>query len=806
MSAQTTMATLRAATMADATALGRMILEGHVDAPSSPFEADELEPEPALLGGEFILAALDGSELLFRLDGPRGELVGCVRVVPREFLRAGHVGSVQLLVRPAWRRRGLGRAALLGLMAHRAVTGRFERLEVQVTRADEPQMALLAALATTQGWGVERVEVGAARLGEAFSDILTWATGVDAGARHREPQALGEPEAPRSGPAAGRGVGGLLGLAAAAAATLGACATGSRTGEAPDARDGGDKVEVLGGPRIYTGDPAAPWADWVEVGRDGRVVGLGLGPRTLTRLLPGDLAVPGLADHHAHLGLLGRAVETAQLQGLADVAAIARAVRRHAEVEREAGVVAGFGWELDAALAPGFRGAEALAGLDARQRPIALTRADGHALWVDAVALALLAARGLLTDGGGQRVLRATDGQPTGLILEPTLATWEALRDEGEGRAARRIARGLARLMSEGVVEVHALATPVGDLPALVAARASLGGGPRHLPEREKGQERDRKGRISDEHRWRQSVGGLIAGAAPDVVVWLEDTPEARAWLAERPGGVGRVGPGVVVRGLKLFADGALGSRGAALRHAYCDAHGTHGRHAPVEELSRSARVAIAAGFDVAIHAIGDRAVEVALDALEQASDVARPGHPYRHRLEHAQLTTAADRARMAQMAVTASMQPLHACSDAPWAPARLGLDRLAGAYAAASMREAGVPLVFGSDAPLDGPGLLDGLRAAVTRRCGTTALTPDWLERQAIPLEAALHAYGATETGAPQGRVAVGAPLALSLFSLPPRAGQPSLDALLTGGARAVATWRPESNQGARQGSRPNL
>ncbi len=763
--------------MADARPLGRVIRSALEDAPSSPFEADELESDPALLGEDLVLGALDGSELLFCVEGPRAELAGCLRVVPREFLRAGHIGVVQLLLRPASRRRGLGRAALAALMGHRAVTSCVARLEVQVSRFDVAHMALMAALGPEAGWRIERVEHAGVRRDGAFCDILTWVADVPR-ASETGPTRGADLEARRdasTGRAAGwRGaVGGFLGITAAAAATWGAsgCAAGLNAGASSPSQ----AVEVLGGPRFWTGDSEAPWADWIAVDAAGRVADFGLGPRPLTRRLRGDLAVPGLADHHAHLGLLGRAVETVALGGLGDVGAIQVAVRRHAEAESEAGLVAGFGWDLETALAPGFRAAEALGGLDPRGRPIALTRADGHAVWLDAVGLAQLAARSLLSDAGGQRVLRDADGAPTGLILDPTLATWEALRDEGDGRAARRIARGLGRLMAEGVVEVHAMATPVGDLPAIVAARETLG------------------------------------EAAPGVVAWLEDTPEARAWLAARPGGLAVVGPGVVVRGLKLFADGALGSRGAALREAYCDAHEAYGHHMPREALARSAREAIAAGFDVAIHAIGDRAVEVALDALETASDVSLPSRAYRHRIEHAQLTTPADRARMARMGVIASMQPIHACSDAPWAPARLGPDRLAGAYAAAAMREAGVALVFGSDAPLDAPGLLAGLRAAVTRRCDPqTAPPPDWLTEQAIPLEAALQAYGATEHASPAGRIAVGAPLTLSLFAVPPDAGPMSLACLLHEGTRVVGTCRTGHAHvlgwGALWGSCPNV
>jgi predicted amidohydrolase YtcJ len=543
-----------------------------------------------------------------------------------------------------------------------------------------------------------------------------------------------------------------------AAVTLGLAAC-QATGPGPVPASGAQSLagpveQVVGGPRFYTGDRAAPWADWVGLDAEGRVSEVGRGPRTLDVRLEGALAVPALADHHVHLGLLGRAVETADLREDDGPEEIVAAVRDHAQVQRDAGVVAGFGWKFEEALRPDFRGVELLAGVDWRGRPIALTRQDGHALWVDAVALQWLEARGLLGDLGGQRVLRRADGAPTGVIVDPTLATWEALRDEGGGRAAQRIARGLERLAAEGLAEVHAMATPCGDLGALVAARAMLG------PE------------------------------APRIIVWLENTEEARLFLEQHPGGSVRVGDGVVVRGLKLFADGALGSRGAAMHAPYADAPETRGRCEDATALAADARRAISAGHAVAIHAIGDRGVRVALEALEAAGAKRGQGH----RLEHAQVTTPEDRGRMERLGVTASMQPLHALSDAPWAAERLGPERLEGAYAARQMLVDGVPLVFGSDAPLDAPGLLDGLRAAVLKEGrGRGEKPPRWLMRQAVTLEEALQAYAASHhpeaPPACRGRLQPGCPFEVSRFAVK-TPGEVSLEVLL-GGATPLGISR---------------
>jgi hypothetical protein len=169
---------------------------------------------------------------------------------------------------------------------------------------------------------------------------------------------------------------------------------------------------------------------------------------------------------------------------------------------------------------------------------------------------------------------------------------------------------------------------------------------------------------------------------------------------------------------VKLFADGALGSRGAALFEDYSDDPGNRGLLLTAPDVLRAkVRAVMAAGFQAAVHAIGDRAVAEVLSAFEGAGEPDRV-RAARPRIEHLQILHAKDAPRLAVTGAVGSMQPTHATSDAPWAPARLGAGspRLAGAYAWRTVLDAGAPLAFGSDFPIEEPDPRAGIAAAETR------------------------------------------------------------------------------------------
>jgi predicted amidohydrolase YtcJ len=202
----------------------------------------------------------------------------------------------------------------------------------------------------------------------------------------------------------------------------------------------------------------------------------------------------------------------------------------------------------------------------------------------------------------------------------------------------------------------------------------------------------------------------------------------------------------VVVGAIKLWLDGALGSRGAALHAPYCDDPGNTGLIlVPPEEVERWTLEALARGFQMCVHAIGDRANTLALDAFARALSAAAPAERADHRLrvEHAQILAQADIPRFARLGVIPSMQPTHCTSDMRWAEARLGPERLAGAYAWRSLLAAGSVIAGGSDFPVEDANPFHGIYAAVARR-PLSGDDPPWQPRQRMTRMEAVRAFTA--------------------------------------------------------------
>jgi predicted amidohydrolase YtcJ len=192
------------------------------------------------------------------------------------------------------------------------------------------------------------------------------------------------------------------------------------------------------------------------------------------------------------------------------------------------------------------------------------------------------------------------------------------------------------------------------------------------------------------------------------------------------------------LRSVKLYADGSLGSRSAALLAPYADDPGNSGLSLTTPEaLAEAVLAASASGFQLGIHAIGDRANRMVLDAYAKVA-----GKDQRHRIEHAQIVAPEDLGRFAALGVVAAMQPTLATSDMPWAEARLGKDRLAGAYAWKSIMAAGAHVVGGSDFPIEEVSPLLGLDAALTRQDAQGNPPGGWLPKERLTLEEALRIY----------------------------------------------------------------
>ncbi len=468
-----------------------------------------------------------------------------------------------------------------------------------------------------------------------------------------------------------------------------------------------DDLLVVG--TLHTLDPRRPRAGAALV-RGGRFEAVGdeaacaalAGPRARRLDLGRGSAVPGLVDAHGHVLWLGRARQEVRCEGLPDAHACAARVAARARLLAPGRWIRGRGWDQNR-WPDGAFPSEAPLTRAAPANPVVLVRVDGHAAWVNRAALDAAGIGPGTPDPPGGRIHRDAAGRPTGVLVDAAMElVLERLPRPGALELEEGLRAGLAELAALGLTGVH----DAGVEPDVLDAYR----------------------RLAEADRLPLRVYALIDGQAP----W----PVVEAELA-------RWGPGsavglLAVRGVKLYADGALGSRGAALLEDYADERGNRGLLlTPPEELrARVARV-VAAGLQPAVHAIGDRACREVLEAFSAVQGI----RALRPRVEHLQILHPDDLPRLAPLGVVASMQPLHATSDGPWVPARLGegTARLRGAYAWRSVSEAGGTLAFGSDFPIESADPRAGLQAAETRR---TASGAAFLPEQAVSRDAALRAY----------------------------------------------------------------
>ena len=447
--------------------------------------------------------------------------------------------------------------------------------------------------------------------------------------------------------------------------------------------------------------------------RAGRIVYLGpdagaerfRGPKTRVIDLAGRAVTPGLIDAHSHLAGLGEALSQVDLTAAPTYDEVIRRVREAASRVPAGTWVQGRGWDQNLWPEKDFPTQDALTAA-VPDHPVWITRVDGHAALVNAKAMEILEIGPDIQDPPGGRFLRDVEGRPTGVLIDNAMevasrmppASVEARRREILAAARHCLERGLTTVTDMGVgpVEVGAYVElrEAGELP--IRSALFLGDNEEWL------------------NRWFQQ--------GPQI------DPEAR----------------LLIRGVKLYADGALGSRGAALVEPYSDDASNMGlmtsTGAHLEDVSRRAA---RAGFQVAIHAIGDRGGLVALDAMERAiagNGGAKPD--LRYRLEHSQVLRVQDIQRLAKLGIIASMQPTHATSDMPWADERLGEGRLERAYAWRKVLDAGGRLALGSDFPVESADPRLGLYAAVTRQDLAGEPEGGWLPGERLTREEALRGF----------------------------------------------------------------
>ncbi|MCU0619214.1 MAG: amidohydrolase [Gemmatimonadaceae bacterium] len=566
----------------------------------------------------------------------------------------------------------------------------------------------------------------------------------------------------------------LLTASSAALAAQSRCALDVATGPAA----AGAPDLVLHNARVYTfawdepdgdGRPSsrAPFRDgaWrpdaaaIAI-RDGRIVAVGTdaailrrrGPRTVVRDLAGRTVLPGLVDAHTHVAEFGESLRRVDLVGVRSTdEAMARVAAWIAREQPAAEAwILGQGWDegawADTALTA--------AALDARfpGRAVYLRGLHGFAGWASGEALRRAGIGRATPDPIGGVIERDRQGAPAGRVRNRAVRLLDDAVPLPSAEEARRAWRlGLEAMADSGYVGVHEAGVDAVRLAALETLARDCA-----LPIR---------------------VHAMLS---------TRDTALARRWLERGPDTSGR--GGLVIRSVKAYYDGALGSRGARLLEPYTDAPTERGIAGAAYGFD-SALVArlMERGFQAAIHAIGDAGNRDVIDLVAQVQASSLAGRGLAHRIEHAQILAVADVPRLAALGIVPSIQPVHAVEDLRWAGQRLGTTRLAGAYAWRSLRQVGARPPLGSDLPGSGFGLGYGLHSAVTRRDTTGQPRDGWFPAQRLTIEETVRGYSgwarrAALEPATHGRLVVGAPADLTVLDRDPMVLAPTDAAALLG------------------------
>jgi predicted amidohydrolase YtcJ len=424
--------------------------------------------------------------------------------------------------------------------------------------------------------------------------------------------------------------------------------------------------------------------------------------------LPGGTLLPGLIEGHAHVGGLGALSRKVDLTGLVDLNGTLARVRAWASAHPQ-GWLLGRGWDQNRWPAKSFPKALDLDTFTGT-RPAFLQRVDGHAAWVNSAALAMAGIGPKTPDPEGGRILRDATGRPTGILLDAAVQLVEKLIPEpSSAELEARLKAGLIALRADGFTAV-----------------ADMGVGARELA------------------AYRRMAA---AGALP-IRVFAYLNHDHRVMLRELKLARTKNLSFFQVQGVKFYLDGALGSRGARLLAPYADEPTTRGLWVTdPAKVALDASITLRAGYQPAIHAIGDAANRTALDLLAQAMKKGKGALP--PRIEHAQIVTAEDAARFGKLGVVASIQPVHCTSDHSWTPARLGPERVNEAFPWRSFANGGALLAFGSDAPVEDANPFVALAAAETRQDPDGNPPGGFLPAQRLTRIEAVRAYTAGNAAA---------------------------------------------------------
>ncbi|MGN6654333.1 MAG: amidohydrolase [Rhodanobacter sp.] len=420
----------------------------------------------------------------------------------------------------------------------------------------------------------------------------------------------------------------------------------------------------------------------------------------------GRTLLPGLIDAHGHVLELGYARNSVDLSETRSLDEALAKVKAYAKAHPQAKWIRGGGWnqviwklgrfptaaELDTAVA---------------DRPVWLSRVDGHAAWANSAAIKLAGVTRATADPAGGRIERDTQGNPSGVFVDGATELVDthvpALTAAEKAAALDTALAEMARVGLTGVSDAGI------DLDNYRLYR-----------------------QYADAHKLTARIYAMI-----------RDTGESFDAISKDGPLIGYGNDFLTVRAVKLFADGALGSRGAAMLKPYSDdPHNSGLLFMSPATMTAKIDKAFAKGYQVGIHAIGDRANREVLDSFAAAYRSHPQAKALRNRVEHAQIVSLQDIPRFVPLQLIASMQPTHATSDMNMAEDRVGHERIQGAYAWQRFLKQGTVIAAGSDFPVESPNPFYGLYSAVTRQDHQGQPPGGWYPQQDLSLTQALRAF----------------------------------------------------------------
>jgi predicted amidohydrolase YtcJ len=418
----------------------------------------------------------------------------------------------------------------------------------------------------------------------------------------------------------------------------------------------------------------------------------------------GKAVIPGLIDGHGHVLNLGQNLSQVELRDTSSEAHAVAKVIAFAKQQPQAQWILGRGWNQVLWPSQQFPTTQLLDEA-IKDRPVWLSRVDGHAGWANSKALQLAGITKDSIDPPGGQIQRDKQGTPTGVLIDNAMLLVEKqIPKANPAEISAALNAAYQHLLALGITSTHDAGVDEANLAVYQ--------------------------QMASEHKIPLRIYAMLSATDANLASRLAAGP------IDDPQDI------LDVRSVKIYGDGALGSRGAALLSAYQDKPGEMGLLlTQPDALTAVMKLTLESGFQANVHAIGDRANRLVLDRFELLQTPAARAKS-RNRIEHAQVIAPKDLARFARLQVLPSMQPTHATSDKNMAGDRLGVARLRGAYAWRTLMDMGNPVVCGSDYPVELANPFHGLHAAVTRQDQSDQPAGGWLPEQKLSLVEALRCF----------------------------------------------------------------